>query len=105
MIDLDKPLEGVDYIIEPIDMVDNEQAWKAKVRTGPFRGLSLIYTKMQYDGKASRLKYVLDVLDKDLNRVGVDQALDDYAFNVIVDIIKTGIANGSVVFDDKDSNN
>ena len=105
MIDLEKPLEGVDYTIEPLEGLDNEQAWKVVVRKGLYKDKTLIYNQIQYNGKTQRIKYQLHVINESNELEQMTPEIDDYAFNILVDIIKTGITNGSVVLDDKDSDN
>lgn len=104
MIDLDKPCEGLDYEILPFEVADNEQAWVVKVLRGTFANTMLGFTAIEFDGKSNRLKFRLDAIrDDDLDVTGDD--LQDHAFNILQDIIRNGIANGSIVFDDKDTSN
>lgn len=103
MIDINKPSEGVDYIIKPLPEVDNSQAWIVEVKTGPFKGYDLLFTHMHYNGKTKSLRFQLDAVNQDESKVTPE--LEDYGFQILQDIIKTGLANGSVVLNDKDSNN
>ena len=113
MIDLNKPLEGLDYEVTRVPGHDNEQAWMVKVLRGSFKDVLIGFTNVMYDGISNNLKFKYSaavVMDDsaDTNVYMMDTAdpqLEDYAFEVLQDIIKNGIANGSVVFDDKDTTN
>lgn len=103
MIDLKKPLEGVDYSVVPISFIDDENAWQVQVLRGDYADNYFIYTEIEYNGKTQQLKFKLDVV-KDNEWVAADQSIQDYAFNILTDIIRKGIADGSLVINDKDSN-
>lgn len=104
MINLSKPCEGLDYEIQPVPEIDNEQAWCVAIKTGPYKGIMMILHHIEYNGKMQKLAFQIDAIDADGTLVVVDEGLSDYTFEVLQDIIKTGIANGSVTIDDKDSN-
>lgn len=109
MIDLDKPCEGLDYDIQPFQHDNNEQAWFVKVLRGKWAGAMLWFTHVEFDGVSSRLRFQLNAIDGDSDQSYLldtsDIDLQDFAFKVLQDIIRNGIANGSIVFDDKDTSN
>lgn len=105
MIDLNKPCEGIDYVIVPLDGTDNEQAWQVVIQTGQFKDTAMLFTNIEYSGAKNQLKFRLDAVRVDGSDVIIDESMQDYSFSVLEDIIKTGLANGSIVIDDKDSNN
>ena len=102
MINLEKPLEGVDYTVVPIAMLDDENAWQVQILRGKFVDNYFVFTGIEYNGKTQQLKFKLDVV-KDNEWVMADQPIQDYAFDILTDIIRKGIADGSLVINDKDS--
>jgi hypothetical protein len=105
MINLNKPLEQVDYNVIPHDMIDNENAWQVQLLTGDYKGKSLVFTGIEYNGSNQTLRFLLDVLDVDNNLEPATSDLEDYAFEILEDIIKKGIADGSILLNDQDSSN
>jgi hypothetical protein len=105
MIDLNKPLELVDYTVTPLEFVHDENAWQVKLLTGDHKGKNLVFTGIEYDGNKQTLRFLLDVLDLDNNLEPTSADLEDYAFEILQDIIKKGIADGSIILNDKDSSN
>lgn len=104
MIDLNKLCEGIDYQIIPFPEVDNDQAWVVSILRGSYTGYRLFFTGIEYDGTSGQLRFRLDVLN-DSDFVSADGDLQNYAFDLLTDIIKNGIANGSLVIDDKNTDN
>lgn len=103
MINVNKPSEGLDYVIKPIPEITNDQAWLVEVKTGPYKGYQLVFTRIEYNGKTGTIRFQLDTLSEE--EVEITTELEDFAFEILQDVIKTGLANGSVVLNDKDSNN
>jgi hypothetical protein len=104
MIDLEKPLEGVDYTLIPIAIIDDENAWQVQILRGKYADNYFVFTGIEYNGKTQQLKFKLDVV-KDNEWVAADQSTQDYAFDILTDIIRKGIVDGSLVINDKDSSN
>lgn len=105
MINLNKPLEQVDYNVTSLDLVDDENAWQVKLLTGEYKGKSLVFTSIEYNGSNQTLKFLLDVLDVDNILEPTSADLEDYAFEILQDIIKKGIADGSIILNDKNADN
>lgn len=103
MINLNKPCEGLDYTIEPLENIDNTQGWIVVIKTGVYKNTTFLYTNVEYNGKRGNIRFRLDAIDNTQNSLSVDSNLEDYAFEVLQDIIRNGLANGSIVLDDKDS--
>lgn len=107
MIDLDKPCEGLDYEIQPFEQDNNEQAWFVKVLRGKWAGAMIWFTHVEYNGITSRLRFKLDAINGDSDTTFLldtsDIDLQDFAFKILQDIIRNGIANGSIVLDDKNA--
>lgn len=104
MIDLNKPCEGIDYQITNIELVNDEQAWQASIIRGRYADHNLVFTEIEYNGKTQQLKFKLDVVVDNL-LVAADLDLQNFAFDLLTDIIKNGIANGSLILDDKNTDN
>ena len=104
MINLETPLEGVDYTVVPIAMLNDENAWQVQVLRGEYADNHFVFTEIEYNGKTQQLKFKLDVV-KDNEWVMADQSIQDYAFDILTDIIRKGIADGSLMINDKDSSN
>lgn len=105
MIDLNKPLEEVDYKVTSLDVIPDDNAWQVELLTGEHKGKRLVFTNIDYDGKKQTLRFMLDVVDMDNNFEKASPELEDYGFAILEDIIKHGIADGSIVLNDKDSSN
>lgn len=112
MIDLDKPCEGLDYSIVPFQTDTSDQAWYVSILRGKWAKALLGFTHVQFDGTVNRLRFNLNAAmvedDSDTGAYMLDTSdiiLQDYAFKVLQDIIRNGIANGSIVFDDKNTDN
>ena len=104
MIDLNKPCEGIDYEIVPFDKADHEQAWQVLMLRGPYANYNLVFTGIEYNGKTQELKFRLDVVYNN-ELLEADEALQNYSFDLLTDIIRNGIVNGSLVLDDKNTDN
>ena len=105
MINLNKPLEKVDYTVTPLEFVHDDSAWQVQLLTGDYKGKNLVFTNIEYNGSNQTLRFLLDVLDVDNNLEPATSDLEDYAFEILEDIIKKGIADGSILLNDQDSSN
>jgi hypothetical protein len=113
MIDIDKPCEGLDYEIRPLG-IDNEQAWMVELLRGPFSNCVLAFNHIQFDGHANTLKYQFhawstdqaDSSDGNVTHLdNTDPVLEDFAFKILQDVIRNGIANGSIDLYDNNTEN
>jgi hypothetical protein len=105
MIDLNKPLDGVDYRVISLKHPNEEDFWQVVLLKGEHQDKKLVFTNIEYDGKNNTLKFLLDVVDEDGVLEKATPELEDLAFKILQDIIKSGLVDGSVVFDDQDSSN
>jgi len=105
MIDLNKPCEGVDYVIVPFTEVENDQAWQVVIQTGEFKDTAMLFTHIEYSGPHNQLKFRLDAVNVDGTEVKITESMQNYSFKVLEDIVRTGLANGSIVIDDKNTDN
>ncbi len=105
MIDLNKPLDGVDYRVISLKHPNEEDFWQVVLLKGEHQDKKLVFTNIEFDGKNNTLKFSLDVVDEDGVLEKATLELEDLAFKILQDIIKSGLVDGSVVFDDQDSSN
>lgn len=105
MIDLNKPLDKVDYRVIPLQVEGEQEYWQVLLLKGDYQDKKLVFTNIEYDGNNNTLKFLLDVVDKDDVWEKATPELEDLAFTILQDIIKSGLVDGSVVFDDQDSSN
>jgi hypothetical protein len=105
MIDLNKPLDGVDYRVISLKHPNEEDFWQVVLLKGEHQNKKLVFTNIEFDGKNNTLKFSLDVVDEDGVLEKATLELEDLAFKILQDIIKSGLVDGSVVFDDQDSSN
>ena len=105
MIDLNKPLDEVDYRVISLKTADEDDFWQVVLLKGEHQDKKLVFTDIEFDGRNGTLKFLLDVVDEDGVLEKATPELEDLAFNILQDIIKSGLVDGSVVFDDQDSSN
>lgn len=104
MININTPLDQVDYKIVPIKTIEDDNAWQVLILRGEHKDKHLVFTNIEYSGRKNSLRFLLDVVVNDkLEKASAE--LENFAFNILNDIIKNGLVNGSVVFDDQDSSN
>lgn len=97
MINLDKVSEGVDYELIPVEYVDNEAAWDVRILRGEFSETVLRYGTIKFDGERDCLTFDFRVVtspDMDLDSSDVD--LQQYAGEILEDILERGIQEGWV---------
>ena len=105
MIDLNKPLNEVDYRVISLKTAGQDDFWQVVLLTGDHKDKKLVFTNIEYNGNNNTLKFLLDVVDEDGVLEKATPDLEDLAFKILQDIIKSGLVDGSVVFDDQDSSN
>ena len=104
MINLNKPCEGIDYRIIPFDKIDNDQAWQVLILRGQYVEHNFVFTGIEYNGNRQQLKFRLNVVLND-ELISPDQDMQNYAFDVLTDVILNGIADGTLLIDDKNTDN
>lgn len=105
MIDLAKPLDQVDYKVIPLVDIPDEDAWQVELLRGEYKGKKMVFTSIEYDGKKQTIRFLFDVINADDTPEILTPELEDYGFAILHDIIKKGIADGSVVLNDQNTNN
>ena len=103
MIDLNKVSEGVDYNFVPITKTDGK--WAVEVLTGDFVNVGFLFDDVQFDKEQHNVTFKLTAISlRDGSPVNSKTPeIQQYAGEILEDIIKNGIANGMVKLDGEDS--
>lgn len=97
MINLDKVSEGVDYELIPVEYVDNQAAWDVRVLRGEFTETVIRYGTIRYDGTRDCLTFDFRVVDSpDPELSSDDITLQDFAGQILEDVIERGMQEGYV---------
>lgn len=103
MINLNKVSEGVDYELIPVEYVDNVAAWDVRILRGDFTETVIRYGTIRFDGAWDQLTFDFRVVtssDPDLDSSNV--ALQEFAADILEDILERGIQEGWVYSKEKD---
>lgn len=99
MINLEKPCEGIHYVLNKMAGVDNSQAWEVEIKEGKYKGTVIAYGNVQYDGVNNKLSFALGIRETTLpNLSNKDPEFEDYAGFILEDLIKNNLANGTLVY-------
>lgn len=103
MINLEKPCEGVHYVLHKMPIA-NAQAWEVEIKEGVYKGTILVYGNVQYNGIDNKLIFKLGIRETPIQDLSnKDPGLEDYAGIILEDLIKHNLANGTLVYGkDKD---
>jgi hypothetical protein len=105
-IDVNKVSEGIDYILIPVDYVDNEAAWDVRILRGEFTETVIRYGTIRFDGERDCLTFDFRVVTTphfDLDSSNVD--LQEFAADIMEDILERGIRDGWVYGTEKKDRN
>lgn len=98
---LDKPCEGTDYKLVPVDDVDNDQAWDVLFLRGPFPETTIRYGAIKFDGERDCLTFNFFVVQSPIEDLTSEvPELQEYAADVLEDILDNAIAKGQLVTGD-----
>ena len=103
MINLDKVSEGVHY--ELIPNLELEEAWAVQVIRGEYTGLGFLYEDITFDGKTGQMSFRVSGVNLETKEpVEVNETkIEDFAFEILEDIVKNSIASGSIQLVESDS--
>jgi hypothetical protein len=105
MINLEKPCEGIHYVLHRMPNVSNDQAWEVELKEGVYKGTVLVYGNVQYDGINNKLMFKLGIRETPIeNLSNKDPELEDYAGIILEDLIKNNLANGTLVYGKNENN-
>ena len=102
MINLDKVCEGIHYTIIDVADGDPSQVWLVRILEGEFKDIVMRIDEVRIDGKHGTLQYRVDSM-KDNKEIDQTEQLLDFSGDIIEDILRTQISNGSMVIDGQDS--
>lgn len=95
MIDLEKPREGIDYELIPVDYVDNEAAWDVRILRGEFSETVIRFGTIQIDGIEECLRYDFRIVSSPDPDLGVNE-MTQFVGDILHDILERGITEGYV---------
>jgi hypothetical protein len=103
MIDVNKVSEGVDYNFMPIAETDGR--WAVEVLTGDFAKVGFLFADVQFNKEHRNVSFKLTAVDLyDGSPVDTSNTkIQQYAGEILEDIIKNGISRGTVELDGEDS--
>lgn len=105
-IDLNKVCEGIDYRIEAIDPSSNTDypAWFVESLT-EYPNTMFIFDNVEIDGKQQTVSFRYQAVDMTTKQCVETEQMNDYAADVLTDIIRNQFITGGVELHDKDSSN
>ena len=97
-------VEGTDYSIVPVE--SNEAGWDVRIMTGEYVETVLRFGNIRIDGKGeeARMKYDFVVQYSPIDGLNSDEdvALQEYAGDILLSVIKQGMEDNALVIDDVD---
>lgn len=105
-LDLNKPSEGLDYELIPVEYVDNEAAWDVRILRGQFTETVIRYGTIKVDGEKDYLSFDFRVVESPESGLSSDHVpLQEFAGDVLFDILERGMTEGWVYGTDKSKDN
>lgn len=102
---LNKPCEGIDYKLVPVDDADNDQAWDVLFLEGPFPETTIRYGAIKFDGERDCLTFNFFVVQSPDPTLSSEYTeLQEYAADVLEDILDNAVAKGQLVTGDASGN-
>ena len=93
-LDFDKPNEHIDYKLVPAVDDDGTQVWNCMFLREPFDGITVRFGNIQYNGEEGNLSFNFDIVDGEGSTE--DVALQEFATDVLEDILVAAYSNGSL---------
>ena len=102
MIDLDKPREGINYTLVPVDE-SNTQAWDVRLMECDFPETVIRFGNVAFVPEDESLHFNFEVVSSPDSNVDEDTIeLQDYAAMVLEDILEMAAADGSLAVKERD---
>lgn len=109
MLNLDKPLEGVDYeILQAPPSEDGKPDYSIvlfKILSKQWKGFIVLASGVKLDGINNKLSFSYHATDLNGQLVASTEQLSTFVAEVMEDIIRTQIANGGIEFHGQDTGN
>ena len=103
MINLNKLSEGIDYELIPVDYVDNAAAWDVRILRGEFTETVIRYGTIRFDGAWEQLRFDFRVVTTpDPSLDSSVRELQEFAADILEDILERGLSEGWVYSKEKD---
>lgn len=101
-LNLNKPSEGLDYELIPVEYVENEAAWDVRILRGEFTETVIRFGTIRVDGEKDYLTFDFRVVESPDAELSSDSVpLQEYAGDVLFDILERGMSEGWVYGQDK----
>ena len=98
MINLDKVSEGITYELIPVDESPNDAAWDIRILEGQYVESILRFGKVALHEDGKHLAFNFEVVSSpDDTLTENDEALQDFAAEVLEDIMERAINEGNLV--------
>lgn len=100
-INLDKVCEGIDYELVPVEDHPNDYAWEIRILKGEFVESIIRYGNISFDGTRDCLTFNFKVVYSPSEATESDVKLQEFAGDILEDILDTAIAEGWLVHQEK----
>ena len=102
-IDVNKLSEGIHYELIPLE--EDPDAWAIRVLEGSFAETIIKYGQVTFDGRGSdtTMKFNFDILSSPDDTLVAEESIElqEYAGDILTDLIARGLESGATVFRDK----
>jgi len=103
MINLDKVSEGIHYELTPVEENPNEQAWHVRILEGEFAETVIAFGNVALHKDGDHLSFNFALVSSPDDTLTEDyEPLQDFAAEILEDIMERAIADGSIAFKDKE---
>ena len=103
MINVDKVSEDIHYELIPVEYVDNDAAWDVRILRGEFTETVIRFGTISFDGESENLRFDFRVVESPSDATSEVVELQEFAADILEDIIENGIRDGKVVTRDRDN--
>lgn len=105
MINLNKVSEGIDYKITVSN--PEEATWSVEAIRGEYAGTSFVYEDVSVDGQRGEISFRLTATNAETNELvefDDEEKVQYLAADIVEDIVKNGISNGTVKINGQNEN-
>lgn len=103
MINLDKVSEGIHYELTPVEENPNEQAWHVRILEGEFAETVIAFGNVALHKDGDHLSFNFALVSSPDDTLTEDyEPLQDFAAEILEDVMERAIADGSIAFKDKE---
>ena len=103
MINLDKVSEGIHYELTPVEENPNEQAWHVRILEGEFAETVITFGNVALHEDGDHLSFNFALVSSPDDTLNEDyEPLQNFAAEILEDIMERAIADGSIAFKDQE---